>query len=568
MYWCKVCVGALLVGAPPAPANDFYVSPTGTTSTAAGTGSLSTPWSLQTALSQPSVVHAGDTIWLRGGRYAGPFVSRLQGGPGNPVTLRQRPGERATLDGNGTPNTTLEILGGWAVYWGFEVTNSDPSRPNVQGTRPTGIDVSSPNTLFVNLVVHDAGLGFGFWEPAVNAEIYGSLIYYNGNSTFDHGIYAQNSTGTKKIEDNLIFNNRGYGLHIYGSDLAHLNNFYLAGNASFRNGLLGGGIPNRNMLLGGGVLADSPTLVSNLFYSKKDGTQPGTGWMLGYNYGLGSRNATLQNNYVADDMVFVSPVGLTMNGNTFYTTPGYFVGVSPASYPNNTYTNARPSGPVVFVRPNRYEAGRAHIVVYNWSQQATVNADVSSVLTPGTSYEIRNAQDFFGAPVKTGTYDGTAISIPMAGLSAAAPVGFAVPQSSGPEFNAFVLLPGGPVATHFFPVSPCRVLDTRTKAGVFGGPALPGLARRIVSVTTSACGIPAGTRAISANVTVIPQGSGDLAAFPGNLEPTSATAISFRSHRTRANNTLIAIAADGTLGFQNDSVAPTDLVLDVNGYFR
>jgi DEAD/DEAH box helicase domain-containing protein len=68
-------LGLLLLSADLVAA-DFYVSPTASGS---GTGSFSNPWQLQTALNQPSAVHAGDTIWLRGGTYSGIYTGRLVG---------------------------------------------------------------------------------------------------------------------------------------------------------------------------------------------------------------------------------------------------------------------------------------------------------------------------------------------------------------------------------------------------------------------------------------------------------------------------------------------------------
>src|SRR5439155_702242 len=70
----------------------------------------------------------------------------------------------------------------------------------------------------------------------------------------------------------------------------------------------------------------------------------------------------------------------------------------------------------VFVRPNKYEAGRATIVVYNWQRQAAVPVDVRGLLRDGDRYELRNVQALFGAPVVSGTYAGDAIVIPMAGV--------------------------------------------------------------------------------------------------------------------------------------------------------
>lgn len=36
-----------------------------------------------------------------------------------------------------------------------------------------------------------------------------------------------------------------------------------------------------------------------------------------------------------------------------------------------------PAEPKVFLRPNRYEPGRANFVIYNWSRQAIVPVDLS-----------------------------------------------------------------------------------------------------------------------------------------------------------------------------------------------
>src|SRR3954454_10513251 len=94
----------------PLSASDFYVSPGGSPK---GNGTMVNPWDLQTALNQPSVVNPGDTIWLRGGTHAisnrpTKFISQLSGADGQPITVRQYPGERATVDGN-----IMQTSGGW-----------------------------------------------------------------------------------------------------------------------------------------------------------------------------------------------------------------------------------------------------------------------------------------------------------------------------------------------------------------------------------------------------------------------------------------------------------------------
>ena len=232
-------------------AAEFYAAPN---ASANGTGSFSNPWKLQTALSQPpTVVKPGDTIWLRGGTYTGRFTSSLNGTSSQPIIVRQYTGERATIDG-GTSGTTaiVEVYGSYTWFWGFEVTSSDPDRststpgsspPDI--TRGDGFDINQsvthPGLKFINLIVHDTRQGFSYWKEAQDAEIYGSLIYYNGWNAPDgghgHGIYAQNQTGTKKITDSILFSGFHYGFHAY-TEGSHIDNLDLEGNTTFNAGNL------------------------------------------------------------------------------------------------------------------------------------------------------------------------------------------------------------------------------------------------------------------------------------------------------------------------------------------
>lgn len=122
-------------------AADYFVSPSGRQDSA---GTLEQPWNLEYALQHPSVVHPGDTVWLRGGSYGDgsrAFESRLRGTAGEPVMLRQYPGERATL------LSSLKISGSNAIYWGFEVFESQLT---------TNTEESTSNQL-VHLVIHSTG---------------------------------------------------------------------------------------------------------------------------------------------------------------------------------------------------------------------------------------------------------------------------------------------------------------------------------------------------------------------------------------------------------------------------
>jgi hypothetical protein len=393
-------------------------------------------------------VVAGDTIWLRGGTYAGTYISYLNGTSTSPVILRQYPGERATIDGgnsNGQP--VFDVWGNYVWFWGLEFTSSDPVRQTQQsGPFPTDIlrgavDIHNATgygigVKFINCVLHDLR-GAGMPTPALDMEYNGCLLYYSGWDAPDgghgHALYVQNLTGTKHIVDNIIFEQFSHGIHAY-TEGSFIDNIELRGNTVFNNGSLSTRGPARNVLIGGLVVTHNPSVVENSMYYPNAG-QPASSFYLGYT--TGCVNATVTDNYLANNVFFPNCRPASMSGNTIY---GSLTGFTASQFSNNTYDSSRPTGVKVFVRPNQYEPGRANVTVFNWDLENAVIVDLSSVLSLGAEFEVRNAQDFFGAPVVTGVYDGKPVSLPMTGLSVAQPVGWNAPPPSGPEFNVFVVL--------------------------------------------------------------------------------------------------------------------------------
>jgi hypothetical protein len=429
------------------PAAEYYAAPYGSPG---GDGSYTNSWDLATALAQPPVLQPGDTIWLRAGYYTGPFTSDLTGEAAAPIVVRAMPGVRVTLDGGTAYASTLQVNGAYAWFWGFEVTRSDPDRQtDLSGSSPAdlsrghsnGVNVFGHHIRLINLIVHDDGQGFGFWTPAEDSEIYGSLVYNNGwlgpDRGHGHAIYTQNLNGTKRIYDNILFNQFSYGIHAY-TEGGSIQGFDIAGNLWFNNGMIAGGEDTLkdNCLIGGLQPAARVTLRENAGWAHSD-TERSV--RLGYS-NQDNQDVNMLDNYFIGSTVFAQPwQSITMTGNTFYSeVSGY---IDPASYPDNTYLTARPSGAKVILRPNLYEPGRAHIAIYNWDLAASVAVDVSAVLSPGTPFELRNAQDFWAEPVLEGIYTGSPLNVPMQAWPAAAPLGFpdyATP--TGPEFNVFVLL--------------------------------------------------------------------------------------------------------------------------------
>jgi len=108
---------------------------------------------------------------------------------------------------------------------------------------------------------------------------------------------------------------------------------------------------------------------------------------------------------------------------------------------DSTFSKTRARGVTVYMRPNSYDSNRVNTIIYNWDGRNVVKVDVSRFLSPGTRYELRNAQDYFGPPVLTGTYQGQPLEVPMSGLKVAPPVGGSAPERrTWPNFNVFVLI--------------------------------------------------------------------------------------------------------------------------------
>lgn len=442
----------------PVRGTEYYASTTGSPH---GSGTLSSPWDLQTALSQSRDVKPGDTVWLLGGVYKGIFRSALKGAPEAPIIVRQYPGQRAIIDGSLFPaatffKTTLTIDGCCAWYWGFEIANSDPRRTGSSpGSNPPdakgfSVTVGGPDIKLINLVIHDTGAGPGVWSEAENAEIYGNIVYYNGwQDAFGrpdgHALYVNNPIGVD-ILDNIMFDSFGHGIHAYGHFDSAVDNHRLQGNILFNNGALTAAGYQRNILIGneiGGRVARNPAVIENYTYFPLDAAAGENN--LGY--GAGCAGAVVSDNYFVGGLRALALVNCTpdsMTGNVFV---GATKGIAPGDFSKNQYFRGRPAGVSVFVRKNRYDPRRAHIVVYNWDKRDTVAVDLGGVLSLGQSYRVLDVQDYFGTPAAGGVFDGAPVQLEMNRAAISVPVGDigqALLRHTSAEFGVFVLLAGEP----------------------------------------------------------------------------------------------------------------------------
>lgn len=432
---------------PPATnARDWFAAPTG-----AGDCTVNKPCALSLAIGKSSPVKPGDTLWLRDGKYNGSFTAFLTGTGEKPITVREYPGEHAVIDGN------LRIEGAWTIWRDFEVTNSNPDRTK---ERPTGIDVFAPNSKLINLYIHDCGNGIGAWSPAVNLEVYGCVLYRNGwegpsdTRGHGHGFYGQNLEGRKVIQDCISLDNYATGMKAF-AEKGNVRGFTFEGNV-----IANSGAPARpreaydriqNLIIGAAVNRAGDIVVDgNILWHPS--SAKGQVAFFGYS-SEGNDDIEITNNYILGNGVLVTSFtrwqNVLFSGNTVRGSrellslifpPSRFF-VDGVTIDRNTYivpddrfaftahsdagfsgfatfarwqamtTQEKASavlpplkGAQVIVRPNKYQPGRANVIVLNWDGAASVDVDLSSVKQAGQVYEILDARTM--RVVASGKYQG------------------------------------------------------------------------------------------------------------------------------------------------------------------
>lgn len=134
------------------------------------------------------------------------------------------------------------------------------------------------------------------------------------------------------------------------------------------------------------------------------------------------------------------------------------------------------------------------------------------------------------------------------------------------DINGYFVPNSSPTALAFFPVTPCRLVDTRLPTAPLGGPSLVGSAARNFPILSAPCNLPATAQAYSMNFTAIPHGPlGFLTTWPaGQTQPLVSTLNASLGGIT-ANSAIVPAGANGDISvFVTDNA---DLVIDVNGYF-
>ena len=134
------------------------------------------------------------------------------------------------------------------------------------------------------------------------------------------------------------------------------------------------------------------------------------------------------------------------------------------------------------------------------------------------------------------------------------------------DINGY-FIPSGGNTLAFYPLTPCRVVDTRGANGDLGGPYLQGHQERDFPVLESICGLPSAAAAYSMNFTVLPKGSrvGYLSVWPAGQSQPQVSTLNDPTGTNVANAAIVPAGADG--GIATYVTDDTDLLIDVDGYF-
>jgi hypothetical protein len=487
--------------------------------------------------------------------YPEEYTDHLTGTAAAPIVVRAYPGEHPIIDLSNLSSELYVYGAYTWFWGLEITSSGIPRSTNISGSwgaQASTIGIHGVGVKFINCFVHDLSQGFSFWNESEGSELTGNVIFHNGWSAPDrghgHNVYVQNNNSGlfKTVIDNFIGVAFDVGMQEYGGGKAFVSNITATGNVMWDNGTPVGQEVGQLIIGGGGESKKGIEVGHNWIYTSS--TRYSGGYVqIGWSWDGVNQDANIHDNFVwgpdleiwhwntaqvVRNSVFTvsqpntlyialydaaSPAQSLSNWNIDYNTygtPNVFrfavTGLDSNYNPTNTGGNAynnvtwpvaskqeshstfnAPVPTTATVRPNKYETGRANIVVTNPKAAATVAANLStSGLNDGDSYVILDAQNFGGPAIVSGTYSSAnpVVQIPMLNLTVAPIPGWSItPAHTAPYFGTFVLL-GGAALTGSGAVPPptTTVTDTTAPTVSIGAPVAGATVSGSVTVTASA----------------------------------------------------------------------------------
>ncbi len=136
------------------------------------------------------------------------------------------------------------------------------------------------------------------------------------------------------------------------------------------------------------------------------------------------------------------------------------------------------------------------------------------------------------------------------------------------DIDGYFVPAPAPSALAFYPLSPCRVADTRKPDGPLGGPSLVAQQQRDLPVLSSSCGIPNTALAYSMNFTAVPKDGASVwifTAWPAGQSQPATSTLNAPTGTIVANAAIVSPGTNGDIDVWASN--NTDLVVDIDGYF-
>jgi uncharacterized protein with GYD domain len=450
----------------------YFVSPTGL---ASNSGSITSPWSLAHAISGANGrIRPGDTVWIRGGTY-GTSASfqwhvTVGGTSTAPVIFRAynptgQPGDVEDARINGEIQVEAQHTWVWGLH---HITTSAEPLPQFNS-----VVMRANNCKAINCFSDQAGPFIGL-DGEVGSEWYGNIVRIGPKARPDflHPYYIQNSSTTvrKYVRECMALDaplEGSAGFHSYTATPALRNityencialechQGYLFSNGGSGEGgtgleLLGcqgcsraGAVAQLGNVTSDGRLHQDVTVRDCYLGISTGGSHDCVRlWDWDTVELTGNRiwgGRTCINAQKSDVAAF--PAAWNIENNIYdwwnlsigpFTTVLSGAGNARVSFASWQSThgfdrtgsltghaaNGEPTVNRVFVGQNNvFEPGRANVVCWNHTNVSTMAipaAEVSRVLSNGDAYEVRDARNFWGRPVASGTWaSGAGITVPV-----------------------------------------------------------------------------------------------------------------------------------------------------------
>ncbi|WP_268033660.1 T9SS type A sorting domain-containing protein [Algoriphagus sp. PAP.12] len=443
------------------------------------------PISLNYAFSLGSPLNPGDSLILLDGRYDGNFIFEKSGTIEKPIyILPQNSGEAKINPGiNRTNGSAITVNGSNVWLIGIHISSTTEEKREDLGNSvvyETGISVFGTNVKLINCWIYDvSGGGLELWSPALDLEVYGCVIFNNGNQSpyrgTGHGLYVQHNqvSNPKILQNNIVFQNASQGFNLYTTNPEN------AGIISFENTSFNTGAianfneflfrPPHNFTIGSqNNLSHQMKVYDNVFYSDLQGGrlssekvsnvtigrnyQPNNKIEFYNNFLMGGRNVVefqplenlrfsgniLYNNHGKFLQFLTLPTSMTgtyWDENSYFQSsndPQPFTGSNFAQWKlssgfdqTSTLALSIPQDPKVFIRKNKYEEGKYYVTIVNPGKTSSVKVDFSQFgIENGTAFQIIDFQNPFFSEYKiNGNYNGQPLELPMNHKLSLAPKG-------------------------------------------------------------------------------------------------------------------------------------------------